>query len=65
MYQKITDWDYHAKHSGQKKLNERNKQNLADGLTPRKTIFQTQKDFLRSAIEDVAAVSTAVCGGLR
>ena len=27
------------------------------GLTPRKTEFQTQKEFLRSAIEDAAAVS--------
>ena len=40
-----------------KKLDERNRQLRADGLAPRKTIFQTQKDFLRSAIEDTAAVS--------
>ena len=43
---------------GQKKLDERNRQLRADGLTPRKTVFQTQKDFLRSAIEDAAAVSS-------
>lgn len=54
---KITDREYHAKHRGQKKLNERNKQILADGLIPRKTEFQTQKEFLRSAIEDAASRS--------
>ncbi len=54
---KITDREYHAGRRGQKKLDERNRQLRADGLAPRKTIFQTQKDFLRSAIEDAAAVS--------
>ena len=54
---KITDREYHAKRNGQRKLDERNSQILADGLTPRKTVFQTQKEFLRSAIEDTAAVS--------
>ena len=42
---------------GQKKLDELNRQLHADGLTPRKTEFQTQKEFLRSAIEDAVAVS--------
>ena len=54
---KITDREYHAGRRGQKKLDERNRQLRADGLAPQKTIFQTQKDFLRSAIEDAAAVS--------
>ena len=54
---KITDREYHAGQRGQKKLDERNRQLRTDGLTPRKTVFQTQKDFLRSAIEDAAAVS--------
>ena len=54
---KITDREYHAKRRGQKRLDERNSQLRADGLTPRKTEFQTQKDFLRSAIEDAAALS--------
>ena len=54
---KITDREYHAKRRGQKKLDERNRQLRADGLTPRKTESQTQKEFLRSAIEDAAAVS--------
>ena len=51
---KITDREYRAKRRGQKKLDERNSQILADGLTPRKTVFQTQKEFLRTAIEEAA-----------
>ena len=57
---KITDREYRAKHRGQKKLNERNSQILADGLTPRKTVFQTQKEFLRTAIEEAAASSCSL-----
>lgn len=52
---KITDREYHANRRGQKKLDERNKKMLSEGITPRKTKFQTQKDFLRTAIEDAAA----------
>ena len=53
---KVTDREYHAGRRGQKKLDERNRQILADGLPIRRTAFQTQKDFLRSAIE-ASAVS--------
>ena len=56
---KITDREYHANRRGQVKLDKRNKQILADGATPRKTKFETQKDFLRTAIEDTASIS---CG---
>ena len=38
---KITDREYHVKHNGQQKLDERNRQILEDGLTPRNTTFQT------------------------
>ena len=54
---KITDREYHAGQRGQKKLDERNRQILADGLPISRTAFQTQKDFLRSAIE-ASAVSS-------
>ena len=54
---KITDREYHVRRRGQKKLEERNNQIIADGLIPRKTEFQTQKEFLRSAIEDTASRS--------
>ena len=54
---KVTDREYHAGRRGQKKLDERNRQILADGLPIRRTAFQTQKEFLRSAIE-ASAVSS-------
>ena len=54
---KITDREYHVGQRGQKKLDERNRQILADGLPIRRTAFQTQKEFLRSAIE-ASAVSS-------
>lgn len=53
---KITEKEYHAKRTGQKKLNERNQQMLSGGITPRRTVYQTQKDDLRSAIDEAAAV---------
>ena len=54
---KITDREYHVGQRGQKKLDERNRQILANSLPIRRTAFQTQKDFLRSAIE-ASAVSS-------
>lgn len=36
-------------------MDKRNKKMISEGITPRKTTFQTQKDFLRTAIEDAAA----------
>lgn len=51
---KITEREYHAKRRGEKNLEKRNKQLRSEGLTPRKTEFQTQKDFLRSAIDESA-----------
>lgn len=52
---KITDREYHARRRGQKKMDELNRKMIADGVTPRKTKFETQKDFLRKAIEAAAA----------
>lgn len=52
---KITEKEYHAKRRGQKKLNERNQQMLSGGITPRKTVYQTQKDDLRTAIDGATA----------
>lgn len=48
---KITEREYHAKRRGQKKLDELNQKIISDGITPRKTKFETQKDFLRASIE--------------
>ena len=52
---KITDREYHARRRGQKKMDELNRKMLADGITPRKTKFETQKDHLRKAIEEASA----------
>lgn len=57
---KITEREYHANRRGQRKLDERNKQMLSEGITPRKTNFQTQKDFLRTAIDSAAASSCSL-----
>lgn len=51
---KITEKEYWANRRGQKKLDERNSHIIADGITPRKTKFQTEKDYLRVSIEDAA-----------
>lgn len=52
---KITEKEYHAKRRGQEKLNERNQQMISGGIVPRKTVYQTQKDDLRFAIDEAAA----------
>lgn len=54
---KITEWEYHAGRRGQKKLDDRCQQMKADGVTPRKTKFQAQKDFLRATIEVASATA--------
>ena len=54
---KITDREYRAKHTGQKKLDSLNKEMLSKGIAPRKTVFQTQKEYLRPAIQYAAASS--------
>jgi len=51
---KITEKEYWANRRGQNKLNKLNSQIIADSVTPRKTKFQTQKEFLRVSIDDVA-----------
>jgi len=52
---KISDREYHAGRRGQKNMDGRNQKMLSEGITPRRTVFQTQKEFLRTAIEDIAA----------
>lgn len=52
---KVTDREYYAQRRGQKKLDTLNREMTAGGITPRKTKFETQKDFLRNAIEEAAA----------
>ena len=54
---KITDREYRTKHTGQKRLDALNKEMLSKGITPRQTVFQTQKEYLRTAIAYAAASS--------
>ena len=46
---KITNEEYCANRRGQKRLDQTNEKILAAGMMPTKTVFQTQKQFLRDA----------------
>ena len=50
--EKVTEAEFRAKSRGQEKMDKVNKKITAEGLSPSATTFQTQKDFLRKAIED-------------
>ncbi len=52
---KITEREYWLQRKGQQKLDQKNEEIISAGLKPRQTKFQTEKDYLRSAIEDVSA----------
>ena len=54
---KITQAEYMAKQSGQDQLEKINHKIMEDGLTPTSTVFQTQKQYLRNAIDACAALS--------
>ena len=54
---KITEKEYWAQRRGQEKLDKLNQKMLEDGITPKETRYQTEKQFLRDAIDD--ATSTA------
>ena len=66
---KVTEREYQARRRGQRSMDKLNKKMISEGIAPRKTKFQTQKDFLRSAIDEAAASSrtlkkssSAFCG---
>ena len=52
---KISEKEYWAKRRCQKKLDEHNAELKKKGLTPRQTTFQTEKQYLRDAIDTVAS----------
>ena len=54
---RITEKEHWVKARGQKELDEANKAIIENGGTPRKTIFQTQKDELRNAIRHAASLA--------
>ena len=54
---KITEKEYWAQRRGQEKLDELNQKMLEDGITPKETRYQTEKQFLRDAIDDAASTA--------
>lgn len=52
---KITEREYWKNRREQEKLDTLNDQIIADGMKPRTTKYQTQKQFLRDAIADTAS----------
>src|SRR5699024_643773 len=50
--EKVTEAEFRAKIRGQKKLEQINQVIVRKGLKPVSTTFQTQKDFLRKAIDE-------------
>ena len=56
---KISEKEYWAKRRGQKNLDKHNAELENKGLTPRQTTFQTEKQYLRDAIDTVAPQATS------
>ena len=57
---KISHAESKATQKGQRKLDEINQQIIKDGLTPAKTKYQTQKQYIKDAILDIANSSDAI-----
>ena len=56
---KITEKEYWAQRRGQEKLDKLNQKMLEDGITPKETRYQTEKQFLRDAIDDAASTANS------
>ena len=54
---KITEKEYWAQRRGQEKLDKLNQEMKEDGITPKETRYQTEKQFLRDAIDDAASTA--------
>ena len=54
---KITEKEYWAQRRGQETLDKLNQKMLEDGITPKETRYQTEKQFLRDAIDDAASTA--------
>ena len=54
---KITEKEYWAQRRGQKKLDKLNQKMREDGITPKETKYQTEKQFLRDAIDNAAGIA--------
>ena len=60
--EKISDKEFRAQQTGQRKLDKLNEEIQADGLEPAKTVFQTQKQYLRNAIRTAANEADDLAG---
>lgn len=54
---KITEKEYWTQRRGQKKLDKFNQKMREDGITPKETKYQTEKQFLRDAIDNAAGIA--------
>ena len=54
---KITEKEYWAQRRGQEKLDKLNQKMKEDGITPKETRYQTEKQFLRDAIDDAVSIA--------
>ena len=54
---KITEKEYWAQRRGQEKLDKFNQKMREDGITPKETKYQTEKQFLRDAIDSAASIA--------
>lgn len=54
---KVTEKEYWAKRRGQENMDKLNAKMFADGVTPRNTTFQTQKEYLRNSIDNAAGIA--------
>ena len=59
---RVTDREYWARKKGQAALDKKNAPMIADGITPRQTKFETDKDKLRQAIRAALSASTSFAG---
>lgn len=57
---KVTEREYWKNRREQEKLDELNEQIVADGMKPRTTTYQTQKQYLRDAISEIAATAVSL-----
>ena len=56
---KVTEREYWAKRKGQAKMDKENAALLAEGITPRQTKFETDKDRLRQTIRQALSAATS------
>ncbi len=54
---KITEKEYWAQRRGQEKLDKLNQKMREDGITPKETKYQTEKQFLRDAIDNASSIA--------